>query len=336
MKANFAASFIAALAIPAIGGACLWYAVRSPAPRGPALRVLAYSGFIAEWGPGPRLARAFERASGIAVEFSDGGEAGLLATKLKGARADAAIGFEQMSLPLARATANWRRPVSPSRSSPLDEPDFVAFDWSPINFVYRKAEIAPPRSLDDLLDPRFRGGVVIPDPRASSSGLQFLLWTIAEKGVDGGFAFLARLAQNGASSAPSWAAAYGLFQKRRVPLGFAYLTSPLYHALEEGDDAVAAAAFASGQPIQTEFVGIPESCSRCDEASKFVAWLRQPEAQRIIMRRNFMLPVDLDDARGTEFEAVATAARSARVVALDPHLLRRRDELFARWARTGM
>jgi thiamine transport system substrate-binding protein len=281
------------------------------------------------------LARAFQTKTGIRVELLDGGDAGLLLRKIKGADADVVLGFDQLSVPTAREASRWR----PLRSHRGDGPrfqadEFLAVDHGALAFIYRRAEVEPPRSLDDLADARFKNSIALPDPRASSPGLQFLFWILDRKGVDGGFAFIKRLAPNIVATPPSWSTAYGLFQKKRAKLGLGYLTSPLYHELEEADRGYAAAVFAEGHPEQIEFVGVPGSCRACEAAETFALWLQEPTAQRLIMRKNYMLPLVAADAAGTAFASVPPVPILDLKTA--PELLQKLDDLFARWARTGL
>ena len=324
----------------ALATACalaFWAATRTSGAAGarPPLRVLADSSFLNDWGPGPDLARAFEVQSGIRVEFLDAGDAGLLVTKLTAVPADAAVGLDQFSLEAARRAVGWRLSARPPTepSGRFAEPGFAAFDWSPISFVYRTSDVRPPLALDDLADSRFRRAIALPDPRLSTCGLQFLFWVLDQKGVDPGFDFLRRLAEN-VLVAPSWSAAYGLFQKREAKLGLGYWSSPVYHLTQENDPGYAVAQFPAGHPVQVEYAGVPVTCRACAEAEAFVAWLSRPAAQKLIMAKNYMLPIDDGVTAGTPFASLPPfkVLRLASAAAL----LKRRDELLARWSRLGL
>lgn len=299
------------------------------------VRVLAYSGFVNEWGAGPELARAFTRASGIAVELLDGGDSGLLWTKLDGARVDVAVGFDQFSLEAARAVSRWRPASGYAPSERLfGEPDFAAFDWSPIAFVYREGEIDPPRSLDDLASPRFRGALAFPDPRTSSVGLQFLFWILSEKGVEPGFALLHRMASNIASTPASWSSAYGLFAKGSAKLALAYQTSPIYHASIDRDSRYRAAEFSNGHPAQVEYAGVPVSCANCEGAEAFARFLLSDSSQRLLASRNYMLPAVASAATGTAFEGLPPFV--LRATGASRGLVDRKTELLERWGKSGL
>lgn len=301
------------------------------------LRVLSYSSFVNSWGPGPELAKSFEKITGVKVELQDAGDAGLLLSKMELFPADVVLGFDQFLLEEARQARSWRRiedQIPKDVSLRWSEPDFLAFDWGPIAFVYREGEVEPPQSLTDLLDSRFKGAIALQDPRTSSPGLQFFFWVIDTMGEEEGFEFLKKLKPNLHSVASSWSSSYGAFSKGEAKLALSYSTSPVYHWKEEGNSAYRPAVFSEGHPIQIEYAGIPYTCENCGGARLFIQYLLQPEVQRIIMKKNYMLPVVESVSQGTEFEKLPELR--IRELKSVPGLLNRREELFERWRRLGL
>ncbi len=298
-----------------------------PPSSTPVLRVLGYSSFVASWGPGPEIARKFQEKTGISVELRDADDAGLLLKKLEIFPSDVVIGFDQLILPLARKARTWK--TLPSLAGRFHEKDFVAIDWGPLAFVYREGEIDPPRSLDDLLDQRFNKQLALQDPRTSSPGLQFLFWLIEKKTVDGAFAFLEKLRPSIHTVASSWSTSYGIFQNSQTKMALSYLTSPLYHQLNENDSRFKAAVFSDGHPLQVEYAGVPDNCRACENAIEFVRFLLEPEIQKLIMVKNVMLPAVMGVEKGTLFEALPEFT----VLEINglPELIERRDELLTRW-----
>ena len=67
--------------------------------------------------------------------------------------------------------------------------------------------LAPPTSLDDLTDPAYRDLFVLPGATTSSTGLAFLLATVAAYG-DGWSDYWTRLMANGAQLTAGWSDAY--------------------------------------------------------------------------------------------------------------------------------
>lgn len=296
------------IALTAVGFWHLQRAKQTGAAAEP-LRVLAYASFVASWGPGPELAQLFESITRRKVELVQADDATILLGKLAAFPSDVVIGFDQFSMRQAARARTWRALEAEAAAGAFGSTaEFLAIDWAPMGFVYRQGEIEPPRSLDDLKDPRFRGAIALQDPRSSSPGFQFLAWVVAEKGEAAGFAFFNDLQSNVQSVSGSWSQSYGVFSRGLAKLVFSYATSVLYHRLNDGDQRYRFAALEPGgltgaSPLQVEYVAIPDDCRECELAQDFVRFLLSPDAQQILMRKNWMLPVLESAAKGTEFEA---------------------------------
>ncbi|MBE1878586.1 thiamine ABC transporter substrate binding subunit [Myceligenerans pegani] len=112
-----------------------------------------------------------------------------------------------------------------------------------------------PRTLDDLIAPRYQGLLVVPDPATSSLGLAFLLAAVDEYGDTGVGDYWTALRENDVAVAGSWEDAYGAAFTAGGgdgdrPLVVSYSTSP---AGTVGDD---------GEPPTT---ALPETCFRHEE-----------------------------------------------------------------------
>ncbi len=308
----------------------------SPNPT-PTLKVMTYASFMSSWGPGPEIAKLFKEKTGKEVEFIDAGDAGLLLKKLELFPADVVIGLDQLLLKQAQAARQWK-PVSGIQDLPGERlypnDTFLAIDWGPMAFIYREGEIDPPKSLDDLLDARFKSSLALQDPRTSTPGLQFFFWVLDEKGIDGGFAYLEKLKGNVQTVADSWSKSYGAFTKKQAKLGFSYLTSPVYHWTQDKDRTYRPAVFFDGHPIQIEYLGIPATCQACGDAEVFAKFMLEPQIQAIVMNKNFMYPVIKSVRSGTPFDELP------RINGRDwknlDELNQRREELFERWRKLGL
>jgi thiamine transport system substrate-binding protein len=158
----------------------------------------------------------------------------------------------------------------------------------------------PPNKFDDLTKKEFKNQFALQDPRSSSPGLQFYQWVKSVK-KDGAKAFLKALQPNVASVSPSWGMSYGLFQSKQAKYVFTYVTSLAYHWGVEKNRGYKIASFPEGHPIQIEYAGVPEGCVQCELAQKFVQFLTEPVAQKILMEKNFMFPVLPSVVAGTIF-----------------------------------
>ncbi len=301
------------------------------AANGPTIQVLSYSGFIAAWGPGPELAKRFENRTGIRIEFRDAGDAGLLMKKLELFPSDVVIGLDEISLEAARAASQWREtPKDLSIDSRWAQPDFVAFDWAPMAFIYREGEIEPPTSLQDLLHERFRGTITLMDPRTSAPGLQFANWVLDELGAEQAGVFLKALKPNVHSVSSGWTAAYGLFTKRQAKLALSYLTSPVYHWTQDNDASYRAAVFKTGHPVHVEYAGVPATCQQCAAAEQFLRFLVEAQTQKLIMNKNVMFPVVPSAIDGSDFQKLP------RVELRTNLKMDTREAIFALWQQSDL
>lgn len=273
------------------------------------IRILTYSTFVGAGGPGSELLQQFKAKTNCNIEVVTAGDAGLLLERLKlaeaGAPFDIVIGVDQMLLAHAEQQFKWRemffgnsgrQPVLSEYTSKF----FVPYDWSPMTFVFRKGDFPVPAKLDDLLKPEFKKQFALQDPRSSSPGLQFYNWIKAVKG-DEAAAFLEKFKENVHSVSPSWSFAYGLFKKEQVKFVFSYVTSLAYHWGIENNRDFRVLSLEEGHPVQVEYAAIPASCRECDLAEEFVKFMMQPDSQKLIMERNFMLPVIKGLEEGTIF-----------------------------------
>ncbi len=306
----------------------------------PVLRVFGYASFTGRFGPGPILKEQFEKTCQCKVEFIEGSDSGILLQRLKiegeSLGADLVVGLDQFDLSKAQEEHSWRQlsvgnldvyePVKPA----LANSHFIPYDWGVLTFVMRKGEIEKvPQSLDDLLSVELNKKIALQDPRTSSPGMQFLYWVIKSKGEEEGFKYLQKLMGQVHSFSPTWSAAYGLFTNKQARLVYSYVTSPLYHEVEEKRTDYKAIKFDEALPAQFEFVGIPEFCRHCDLAEQFINLMLSPEGQKIIMTKNYMLPVMRGVLEGTPFESAATEFKSILKMEVMPAA--EVDRLLKRW-----
>lgn len=282
---------------------------RTPAPR--ALTIYTYSAFASSWGAGPAVAQEFEKICDCKVHFVSVGDGRALLQRLKlenGGDADLAIGFDQFALKEAESLGIWRSPpVLDVTFHPEFEKVhqasqfFVPYDWAPLAFIYRKGEIEPPKSLQDLKNPIYAKSFAMMDPRSSTPGYQLITWFSHFFPGEAGVEYLKAIQPSVFNVSPSWSGAYGLFKKKQARLVFSYLTSPVYHWVQEHDESYQPAIFKEPHPFQVEYFGILKTCRQCELAEKFSKFLLTESAQRKLMDMNFMFPVANVSIEGTPF-----------------------------------
>lgn len=287
----------------------------NPSAQIPVLKIYANSSFVAKWGPGPDLQKLFQEKTGVKVELVESSDLGMTLQKIafenEASLADVVLGIDQFDVVKQAPKIRWRPIVKTSENNyqedianlPEDK-NFIPYDWAPMTFIGRQDDGIKLEKLDDLLKPELKGKIALEDPRTSSPGLQFLAWVFENKSADDAKVFLKSLLKQVHSYSPSWSTAYGLFTNKQADVVFSYVTSPIYHVVEEKNSDYISYEFAEPLPVQVEFAGVPATCKNCEQAENFVNFLNSPEAQKIIMKKNYMFPVIKNVKEGTPFDTV--------------------------------
>lgn len=290
------------------------------------LRLLTYATFVGSNGPGAEIIKRFEQENNVKVEVVSSPDAGLLLERLKFGKAslpfDVVLGLDQLLIEDARSKFEWKSIQTDeshmvAEAAEATDDHFVAVDWSPLTFIYRKKDGKPvPHKIDDLLDPAYVKAFALQDPRGSTPGLQFYQWVKAVKKGEAQ-AWLAKFEPNVNSVSPSWSFAYGLFKKEQTRFVFTYLTSLAFHWGDEKDRSYQVVEFSEGHPTQIELAAIPMNCRECELAEKFVKSLHSEWAQKLIMTKNYMFPVIKGIEKGTIFEELPKLKTIATPVGKD-------------------
>ena len=268
------------------------------------LTVYAYDSFISEWGPGPVVAKNFEAAYGIKINLVSMGDSGQVLQRAilekKNPKADVVIGVDNNLLYQSLEEDIFLPYDSPALSH--IDPSLIfdkslhvlPFDYGFFSIIYDSEVIkTPPRSLEDLTDPIYKDRLIIMDPRTSSPGLGFLLWTIAAYGDDY-TSYWERLQPSLLTITGGWDTGYGLFTNGEAPMVLSYTTSPAYHVEYEDTTKYQAAMFDAGHYLQIEGAGIVNGTKHLEEAKLFIDYLLGKEAQEVIPLTNWMYPTYTD------------------------------------------
>ncbi len=279
------------------------------------IHVYASSSFVAKWGPGPKLKELFEKQTIFKVEFVETSDMTMTLQKIsfenESSLADVVLGLDQFDISRTAGKIKWN---DIERSGNIkfvnnvlqvaNEKTFVPYDFAPLTFIARKNFKSSVGSLKDLLRPELKGKIALQDPRTSSPGLQFLVWVFETRNSEDAAKFLKALMKQAHSFSPSWSASYGLFKNNQTDLVFSYVTSPVYHLVEEKDAQYVSIETTEPLPVQVEFAGVPSTCKNCEAAEMFVNFMLSTEAQKIIMSKNYMLPVIDRVKEATPFDAI--------------------------------
>jgi thiamine transport system substrate-binding protein len=195
-----------------------------------------------------------------------------------------------------------------------------------------------PQSLEDLTKPEYEGLLVVENPATSSTGLAFLLATIAHYG-DSFTEYWQALKDNGVVVVDGWETAYytnfsGSSGRGPQPLVVSYGTSPaaeVIFAEKPLDDAPTASIVGPDTCFrQIEFVGIFKGAKNRALAEKFVDYMLSKEFQEDVPLQMFVYPVNPDAALPEAFTKYAQAPEQAASLAPDV-IAENRDAWIQAW-----
>jgi thiamine transport system substrate-binding protein len=160
---------------------------------------------------------------------------------------------------------------------------------------FAERDVITPTTLADLIDPTYKGLLVVQDPATSSPGLAFLLATIARYGDDWPNYWRA-LRDNDVQISGSWSDAYfGAFSQAGGdrPLVVSYATSPpaeIVYAEEPKPETVSTSVMVDGCYRQIEYAGVLRGAANPDGAKKVIDWLLSEPVQADIPLNMFVFP----------------------------------------------
>jgi len=306
------------------------------------LTIYTYDSFNSEWGPGPIVFKRFEEQCSCRLKVVSAGDSGTLLNRAilekDNPKADILLGLNNSELEKSFSYDLWE----PYRSKLFEKiPQdlrvdkkyrVTPFDYGFIAFVYDSKKINnPPKSLQDLIDPKYRRKIVIENPKTSSPGLSMLHWTIAVYGEEDYLDYWKMLQPNLLSVTDGWSAAYGMFTKGEAPIVLSYITSPAYHLEYEKTERFRAAIFQDGHFRQIEFAGIIKGTKHIKMAKKFIDFMLSDKFQNEIPLTNWMFPI-------IQYESLPDSFRIApipkKVLALRPVLVNHQNSKWLKaWSR---
>jgi len=285
-------------------GLALVLASTASAQEKPILNVYTYDSFVADWGPGPAVEKAFETICACDLQFTAAGDgAALLArVQLEGARtkADIVLGLDTNLTAKAAATGlfaphgRWMD----ENNLPIqwDDTHFLPYDWGYFAFVYDTTKLSRvPYNFELLASAPDSFKIIVQDPRSSTPGLGLLMWVKAAYG-DRAPEIWAGLAPHILTVTKGWSEAYGMFLEGEADMVLSYTTSPTYHQIAEQDNTKAAAIFEEGHYLQIEVAGKLAASDQPELADRFLEFMLSESFQSIIPTTNWMYPAVLPKA----------------------------------------
>ena len=313
------------------------------------LTVMTHDSFAVSEG----VIKAFEAANHAKVNFLKGGDAGAALNKIvltKGApladvfygvdntflsRALKADIFESYDSPSLKNVSSDFNLDSSKRALPVDYGD-VCINYDKKYFADK--HLAIPQSLEDLTKPEYKGLLVMENPATSSTGLAFMLATIAHYG-DSFTDYWKSLKENGLVVVDGWETAYytnfsGSSGHGPQAMVVSYGSSPaaeVIFAEKPLKDAPTASILGPDTCFrQIEFVGILKGTQHRGLAETFVDFMLSKQFQEDMPTQMFVYPVNPKATLPNAFVKYSQAPEQTAVLAPDI-IAEKRDAWIQAW-----
>ena len=299
------------------------------------------------------VVKAFEDANNAKVVFLPSGDAGAMLNKAiltkDAPLADLLFGVDNTFLSRALESDIYESYASPelenipaefkldpsNRALPVDYGD-VCINYDKAYFADRKLRV--PQSLEELTKPEYKDLLVVENPATSSTGLAFLLATVAHYG-DAFTDYWLALKENGVVVVDGWETAYytsfsASSGKGPQPMVVSYGTSPAVEVIfaeKPLDDAPTASILGPNTCFrQIEFVGILQGTQHRALAEKFVDFMLSTQFQEDVPLQMFVYPANPNAALPETFTKYAQIPTQPATLAPDV-IAAKRDEWIQTW-----
>jgi len=299
------------------------------------------------------VVKAFETANNAKVTFIQSGDAGAALNKAiltkDAPLADVFYGVDNTFLSRALNGGIYEPYASPELANIPDtfkldsSNNALPVDYGDVCINYDKKyfadnSLAVPQSLEDLAKPEYANLLVMENPATSSTGLAFMLATIAHFG-DGYLDYWKSLKANGLVVVDGWETAYytnfsASSGQGPQPMVVSYGTSPAAEVIFADppiDDAPTASILGPDTCFrQIEFVGILKGTQNRTLAEKFVDFMLDKQFQEDMPMQMFVYPVNSTATLPEAFTKYSQAP--AQTASLAPDLIApNRDKWIQEW-----
>jgi iron(III) transport system substrate-binding protein len=250
-----------------------------------------YVGLLEEHGAA--VCQAFEKATGIKTQYvrMSGGE---IYARIKAERQNpqASVWYGGGSLTFIEAANDGLLENYISPNAAIIDPKFKdpSGAWTGIYSGYlgfyadgdwlKKNNVAMPTSWDDLLNPKFKGEIVMAHPGSSSTSYNLLTTILQLYGEEKGWEYLVKLNNNVRQYTKSGSAGGRMVQLHETALTIGYLHDAVAFK-REGYNHIEISAPKEGTGYEIGAVGIIKGAPQLEAAKKFVDFVLTVEAQEI-------------------------------------------------------
>ena len=184
-----------------------------------------------------------------------------------------------------------------------------------------------PETWEDLINPRFKGEIVLTNPVASSTAYLFVQDQLQRLGWEKGWEYLLNLAPLVGQFPDSGSAPAKLIGTGEYALGVSYIHALAKYA-SDGFDVLCVAPPQSVGDI--DCIGIMKNTKNLENAKKFVDFMLSPEAQSLMSSIDFTIPVNPDAVPAKGSVPVSELDLIKYDVTLASN---QKDEVLQKWSR---
>ena len=303
---------------------------RIDSSQAPELVIYTYDSLLAD--PYYDIVGNFSASSGIPksniqiMRFSDANAiVTRLVTEKDDPQADVVVGIDNTLIHLIQDKDAVLEPFSPSVLSEIDsnliqnlDPDLylIPYDYGIISLYYQNEVINSSThpeitnlTLDTLLESDLLSMLIVENPKYSSPGLGFLLWTIAvygdpQHGINGLLSKNWRswwnISRHEILLTDSWGDAFEIFftPAEGKPIMVSYGTSPGYSYCQWADNSTSAVVTHENAQknawLQIEGIGLVNGAAHQANAKEFINWFLGSSFQSVIPEHQWMYPANTE------------------------------------------
>lgn len=289
------------------------------------------------WAMKKSVLKAFEAKTGYRVRQVSNGDAGALTNKLVLTKGDpigdVAYGVDNTFASRAVDAGIFAAHQGPTTSdtapsglgSAKAESELTPIDYGDVcmnvdDTWFAKRGQQPPKTLDDLTDPAYKGRLVVPGAATSSPGLAFLLTTIAAKGTsstDGWQEYWKKLVANGVKVDAGWSDAYESDftaggGNGSYPIVLSYASS-IPFTIPEGESGTHSGPTTSALLDtcfrQVEYAGVLAGSAHPKVAAELVDFMLSQKFQEALPEQMYVYPIRTDTPLPADWAKYAEVAK---------------------------
>lgn len=280
------------------------------------LTVYTYDAFTGSDSFGEYLEKSFLKKTGKKIKFVNFGTAGEALNQIilegESSRADILLGLDEVLFNKGKSKGlfeNWEPNLFSSLETFLVKPGetlFLPVDYGYLAFVYdknRTQALEKPKLQNFYLQLKRKQKIVLQDPRTSSLGIEFLIWT---KLASGNLfkTFWQSLEPSILTISPGWTGAYELFLRKRADFVLSYTTSTAYHRIREKKNNIVPLFFEGGHFRQVEGMVKLKKGGNKKLAIQFAQFVLGREAQEQLPFFQWMYPAKKNTNLVPEFKDI--------------------------------